>query len=323
MTHFTRTRLTWPAAPPNPLLATECEDLDIKTYKAINGDDGGSWAPAAAIAIGQAGLSLGGANHKVVSGGTLTCKSGSTLVAESGSTVTFQTNVALDAGATVGSGSSITLPSAAGLTAQAGSTVGLQTGCHVTASLDSSCTLAIGSGCTFSIHADAAADITLGDAASFTIAGTCAASIASGATLSCAGTLNVPSGGSVNMAEGSLFSFHDVMAPVGKGRVRERVTYLSADANASTDIETTSNVVLPAGVLSADRKLTVGNTGASNGDIMHVQNNDPSRVLSVYQADGTTLIAHTKQANTNPCWLKLSYRTAYARWEIVGSGAGA
>lgn len=333
MAHFdyTRTGGIWVTAPPNPLLAAELADFDLKIFKSINGDDGGSWAPAAAIAIGGAGLALGGSNHQVLSGGTVAWLNGSLLQVNASAAATFLCTVALDGGATVASAHSLTMSSGSTFTASAGSNVGIQTGSHVTAGFDSSCTVVFGSGCNLTVHTDAAADVTLGDAASFTITGTCAASVANGATLSCAGTLavasggllTVASGGGFNLAEGSSASFHDAVIPVGKGRVRERVTYLASDANATTDIETTSNVVLPAGILSADRKLTVANTGADNGDIMHVQNNDPSRVLSVYQADGVTLIAHTKQASTNWCWLKLSYRTAVTRWEVIGAGAGA
>lgn len=57
--HFDDTRIggTWmPAFVPT---ATDWERLDVKQFKSINGDDGGTWAPTSPIIIGGQGLQLG------------------------------------------------------------------------------------------------------------------------------------------------------------------------------------------------------------------------------------------------------------------------
>jgi len=52
----------------------EFDALDEGQFVSINGDDGGTWAPSAAISIGGSGLELTGAGHLVAEGGTLTIK---------------------------------------------------------------------------------------------------------------------------------------------------------------------------------------------------------------------------------------------------------
>lgn len=57
MAHFTRTRAdltAWTAT--STVDDTEFNDLDEKTFKAINGDEGGTWAPSSVIEIGGSGL---------------------------------------------------------------------------------------------------------------------------------------------------------------------------------------------------------------------------------------------------------------------------
>ena len=52
------------------LTAADLESFEAKIFKSINGDDGGTWAPAGTLVIGGAGVDLQGANH--VLSGTLT-----------------------------------------------------------------------------------------------------------------------------------------------------------------------------------------------------------------------------------------------------------
>lgn len=58
MAHFDYTRPAGVWAAFVPVRASELADLDRKTFKAINGDDGGTWAPSAPIAIGGQGLEI-------------------------------------------------------------------------------------------------------------------------------------------------------------------------------------------------------------------------------------------------------------------------
>ena len=50
----------------------EFDALDEGQFVSINGDDGGTWAPSAAIIVGGSGLELTGADNLVAAGGTLT-----------------------------------------------------------------------------------------------------------------------------------------------------------------------------------------------------------------------------------------------------------
>lgn len=75
MAHFTYTRSggVWNTL---PVAYSELAELDAKTYKAINGDEGGTWAPSSAIVIGGSGLTVVGAfvadgSFLVTSGGTI------------------------------------------------------------------------------------------------------------------------------------------------------------------------------------------------------------------------------------------------------------
>lgn len=60
MAHFEFTRAGGIWADGSDFLHAEAADLDAKTQKAINGDDGGTWSPSDAIVIGGAGLVLDG-----------------------------------------------------------------------------------------------------------------------------------------------------------------------------------------------------------------------------------------------------------------------
>lgn len=71
MAHNTLTQATWPDGyvPGH----ADFEDIDRKTMQAVNGDQGGVWAPAAPLEIGGAGLKLSGgagAPHTVTGAGT-------------------------------------------------------------------------------------------------------------------------------------------------------------------------------------------------------------------------------------------------------------
>lgn len=60
MGHFARVRAPGAWISLGPLHAAECETFDADLFKALNADDGGSWAPAAQIVLGGAGLKVNG-----------------------------------------------------------------------------------------------------------------------------------------------------------------------------------------------------------------------------------------------------------------------
>jgi hypothetical protein len=58
MGHFAYTRSPGGWIALSVLFASEMEDLDGKLFKAINGDEGGSWTPSSQIVLGGAGLKI-------------------------------------------------------------------------------------------------------------------------------------------------------------------------------------------------------------------------------------------------------------------------
>lgn len=60
MAHFAYTRPAGIWNQLTDLLSGELQDLDIKTYKAVNGDQGGTWAPSSPIVIGGTGFTSSG-----------------------------------------------------------------------------------------------------------------------------------------------------------------------------------------------------------------------------------------------------------------------
>lgn len=61
------------------LTEIDLESFEAKMFKAINGDEGGSWAPSAAIVIGGSGITFQGANHNIDNGATITMEALGTI----------------------------------------------------------------------------------------------------------------------------------------------------------------------------------------------------------------------------------------------------
>lgn len=111
MTHFdyTRTGGIWTGS--MDLLAAEMADLDSKTKRALNADEGGTWAPTTTITIGGQGVTItgtsilddcqsieltdgflnvySGAQVQILTGGVLEAQSGATVDLQAGSTTTL------------------------------------------------------------------------------------------------------------------------------------------------------------------------------------------------------------------------------------------
>ncbi len=91
MAHF---NLTFPlgAVFLSELSSAQLDDLDSKTERAINGDEGGTWAPAGVIIIGGAGIQVTGfanlddLDAVVPTGRGIVIQSGGTLTLDAGST---------------------------------------------------------------------------------------------------------------------------------------------------------------------------------------------------------------------------------------------
>lgn len=93
----------------------EFNALDAAQFAAINGDDGGSWAPSAFIGIGGSGLRMLSGSHQLngalscTSGSSITVASGAAVTLASGSTFTANAELTLNHGASVNSASTLSI----------------------------------------------------------------------------------------------------------------------------------------------------------------------------------------------------------------------
>ena len=90
MAHFDYTRPGGIWSGSDDFLTAEIEDLDSKTERAINGDEGGTWAPTDVITIGGDGLTVSGpfvasdCEGLTLTTGTLTVQSGAEINVDTG-----------------------------------------------------------------------------------------------------------------------------------------------------------------------------------------------------------------------------------------------
>lgn len=110
MGHNTRVRADLTAWSSGAVDPAEFDQIDQAQFEAVNGDDGGTWAPATAITIGGSGISCTGPlvaadlqSCHVKSGETFTVDSGGAVSLASGSTTTVAAGATLQTqnGATV------------------------------------------------------------------------------------------------------------------------------------------------------------------------------------------------------------------------------
>lgn len=133
MAHFPRVRApgTWIVG---TLLPAELEQIDAQLFKAANFDDGGTWAPAAAVVVGGAGIRVT-STLDVPAGGFVNFDADEVNLTgnllDIAAPTVFRSNAdpTVDSGCawTFSSGSSATVASGATLTAASGAVVVLQT----------------------------------------------------------------------------------------------------------------------------------------------------------------------------------------------------
>lgn len=168
MSHNSRLRAPTFWVLDSPVTPAEFEAFDLAQFEAINGDQGGTWAPAAAIVIGGAGLQVTGSsqlsdcqNLTVTTGGSLTVDAGASMTIDGTATigvgpVDFQsTDVTFDAGSVVAFDGTVTVSgtisvggdlsvSGGSLSIDGASTATLASGAVLTASSGAQCDVALG-----------------------------------------------------------------------------------------------------------------------------------------------------------------------------------
>lgn len=75
----------------------------------------------------------------------------------------------------------------------------------------------------------------------------------------------------------------------GQGRDVHRLATVASDANQTASFSTADFVLVPAGLLTAAREITVNNTGAQSGAIISLRTLEPGYDVTVKNAGGTTL----------------------------------
>lgn len=209
MAHHTRVRAPGLWTDFSVLLAAEMEEFDEDQYNSVNGDDGGTWAPSAAIIIGGSGMHVTGPltaddlDGHVKTGKTLTIDNGGAFVTGSSATSTFNGPVNLantidvlgTALVKFESGAILQLKSGADLIGLSGSLLQMQSGSNITiagsSTFSSGSSLAQNSGALWALSG------------TNTIESGAFITVKSGGTEDVEGTLNIKSGATFAVKSGA------------------------------------------------------------------------------------------------------------------------
>ena len=285
MAHFVRIRSTgmWTLA--SAITPAELEAFDANLFKAINGDDGGTWAPAARIFIGGMGVEITGAaicsNGLVVSGGNLDAET-----IEVGSGFFLTVNGTLETAGNVNFYDNTKTFT-----------------CHPSALFKSTTTVegafTAQVGSFFVGHAEFQSTSNMqGD-------------------VTMDGSLSVGTTDADTAAFAASVQFNEKVTLSGAAHIRKRVTN-GGDADATYNVSVSDIVRVPASTLSANRAYTIGATGAGEGSCMRVYSGDSGFTVFVRRVD-TSLMASLKNNSASAQdWVDLVYTGG--RWEVIGTG---
>ena len=242
-------------------------DLDTNMSKALNGDEGGTWAPSAEIVIGGSGLRLttllrafGGLS---VQGGDLAVSQDAaiqgTLAVDGESTLTGDVTCDHDL-FVIGS-----LEVSEELDVASAARVHASLRVYMTSQFDDDITV---SGKMTSTTAQVVGNLEVGSI-------TC--------TSTASFTLGITASGGIAVNGDSTVTKKMVCG--GQGRVVQR-TVTGANADTSYSINDGDRVFVPPSTLTADRTYTLTHTGAVAGDIFEIMSRDAGSKISV--ADSVT-----------------------------------
>lgn len=310
MAHFpyTRTPGTWTAL--SALSHAEMADIDGKLYKAINGDDGGAWTPAAALEIGGAGFSFGGATgHRVISGSVLYINSGAAFEAKSGATFTLDSGVTVSVQAAFVAGGGGTLTGAWGFngTHTVGATGALvfASGSEVTSAVGSQVALLIdgatsgltwqnGAFCSWATGTNPTTDA----GSTFTFNGTATHN----------GTANLA--GAVNLSGAMTCS--EPITLSSNGTIKWRA-FLGTDADVTILADAYDEVHIVAATPTANRTYTLAGTAVEGQRFRISYFGSSFKVTLSFNSGGTTI--DMKNASTFYTFVDLTYISG--SWRIA------
>lgn len=288
MSHFGYTRAAGVWAPFTVARASELASLDAKTYKAINGDEGGTWAPSSPIWIGGQGVYMNGPLKAY-------------------GAVAFEPT---SFGVAVPAGASLVVDSAKVKATSPNGTHSL--------TIDNAGAMPLGTW-QWGSSAWAAGTVTIAGDFNFggmgvTLAIDCGhLLVKTGSTAAFAGPVTCVSGSAFEVAAGATADLNGTTSIggtttiTGAGHVNNRVA-IAPDADTTYSVATVDEVIIES--ITAYRVYTLSNTGAADG----------SRVRFV-GGDGLTANVARVEANAGALAANLKMETgSYAWCEFVFSG---
>lgn len=293
MAHNTRIRTAGNWTTNSTVLQAEFEALDQAQFEAINGDDGGTWAPSAAIIIGGSGLQVTG---DFASSGAFE-HSGAGTASFQGALVEI-----LSADFQIG------CPATFGDAAVFDGTVT----CNTTFTANANVNLGNGAGDLVTVAG------TLDVNTALNVDGTSAFQAAVIFNTGSDPTFVAPT---VFTGAMDINGDVDISNPVtlsGDGHIRERIVN-GSDANTTYNVSTVDRVVMTGSVLSANRVWTAGNTGAGEGSVLRFSRYTDSGAFNVEirrQSDSALLVT-LGQSSVRSC--TLVYHSG--DWRVVEIGA--
>lgn len=313
MAHLTRVRAPGFWTNNSNLLSTECEAFDSRIYKAVNGDDGGVWAPAAQVEIGGAGIKITGAG--VFTGGLVsnTVSVSNTLTVQGVTTLQDAVNITGDItgnndlfierigihGAMVG-GNILSVHGDATITGDGNIDGGLGVGGALsvvgTVSVESTSLfqddvsidtrLAIGGaqevGVYLKVHGAVKFTTSATVGGNLTVSGsTSLVGLSTSATAAFGAGITVANGVDVG-ADLDVTGDIDAAGTItGKGRIKRRTYTFPSDADATIGIATGDVFYMPNGLMTTTRTITLSTAAATTGDQITVCTLDATNTLFV------------------------------------------
>lgn len=309
MPHFVRIRPAGLWTIGSVLQPEELELFDANQSKALNGDEGGVWAPSALLELGGAGLKVTGPLNvpgaASFTGGVLANTAGIT------GSLDVQGDTELQADLEVQGETGLGGAPEAGFA------------CKVTGNAKCTGTLAVSGDLTVASDLDVQQDITAqgaitGDAGRLETLGLHSA-VAPGKVFTADGAGNITGNwevGGVASAASLVVSGNATISGTtkAKGRFKRRVLVMT-DAGTTVSVSDHDLVYMPPGVMSADRTLTVSTSGAEEGDVLRVVAKDTIHTLDVdWGSDASAL----KRATDKQDWLELTFIGGV--WIKTGTG---
>jgi len=284
MAHFVRTRVNLAAwAVGTEVTNVEYDDLDGKTFAAVNGDAGGTWAPAAAIIIGGSGVEFTG---------NVNFSGAAALQGDADLNGDFQVN---DGGGDLLVFSDVTFGD------NPGSTITIGNGANLT-----------------SINVTAASQIRLANGATITtdgVGGTLTMGVGSTTTLTSTLILNGPTQtlGTVltSSGEGRLSKRVVLDADIGGGVPGHDANNIYSTGAGGGAVGVGDVILIENGQLSVGHAYTLAVAGASKGDIIEFANNDVNWPVSI---DATVSLQYAAGFHTSARFVFNG-----ANWRIIGA----